>query len=312
MWELIINPLVTLIMWLYAVLGNDVVIAIAVLTVIIRMLTYPLILPQQRSAKRMQEFSPQLKKLQEKYKDDKEKLSQATMQFYRENGINPLGGCAPSIIQLLILSAMYATINYALAATPYQLVDVSQRILIPGLERVVPLQNIWLGVDLVKTPYPILQALSGSVPANSNPIWTLALPILVLATTWLQFKMTTPTTGSTDPNDQTAQMTRTLSTTMPLMFGFFSLSFSVGLSVYFIVSNLVGILQYTPQFKAFANRLFPERKPKPKDEKLVPSSVISSAKSGINMLDMPRTEKATVTSTKKTPKTSGKSYGKKK
>ena len=83
MWDIILNPFVTILAWLYAALNQDIVLAIVVLTVIIRILTFPLFAKQQESQKKMQQIQPQLKKLQEKYKGDKEKMSQAQMKLYR-------------------------------------------------------------------------------------------------------------------------------------------------------------------------------------------------------------------------------------
>jgi YidC/Oxa1 family membrane protein insertase len=254
MWDLIFNPLVTLLTWMYAIFGNNVVLAIVVLTVIIRVVTYPLTAQQQRSAKRMQEVQPELKKLQEKFKDDREKLAQAQMQLYKEAGINPLGGCFPLLIQFPILIGLYQAIYFALANTPFQMVDLSERLLIPELARLIPLENMWLGMDLTQPPTPPL-----------NPVYALALPALVMITTYIQFKVSMPQTQNADPNDQAAAMNRSMSTMMPLMFGFFALSFSVGLSVYFIVSNLLGIAQYSGPGKRLLERFFGDDKPKKKD-----------------------------------------------
>jgi len=253
MWDLILNPFVTVLTWLYSMLNNDIVLAIVVLTVIIRFATYPLLAKQQESAKKMQGLQPKLKKLQEKYKDDREKLSQAQMELYREHGVNPFGGCFPLLIQFPILIGLYQAINFALASTPYQLVDLSERLLIPGLDGLIPLQNTWLGMDLAQSPSPPL-----------NPWYALALPLLVMGTTYLQSKFSMPQApkpepgkdGKTSPADQATAMTRQMTTIMPIMFGFFALSFPVGLSIYFIVSNVVGIIQYSPQGKKVLGRLF--------------------------------------------------------
>lgn len=253
MWDLIINPFITVLTLLYDIFGNNIVLAIAVLTVMIRLATSPLMISQQKSAKAMQELQPELKKLQEKYKNDREKLAQAQMQMYKEYGINPLGGCLPLFIQLPILLALYQAIIHGLAGTPYQLIDLSGRLLLPGLDHLVPLNNMWIGMDLTLAP-------------TENPTYALMLPLMVMATTWLQSRLTIPTPPPSDGDggaNQAAQMTRTMTTIMPLMFGFFSLSFSVGLSIYFVVSNLVGIVQYTLMGRAEWGRLIgrvPEEK----------------------------------------------------
>ena len=266
MWDIILNPFVTILAWLYAALNQDIVLAIVVLTVIIRILTFPLFAKQQESQKKMQQIQPQLKKLQEKYKGDKEKMSQAQMKLYRENKVNPVGGCFPMLIQFPILIGLYQAIFFALAATPFQLVDLSERLLIPGLDSLIPLQRMW-------TPIPQLAALLPeldlTLAPTENPPYALALPLLVLVTTWGQQKLTMASTGQTpskkddddDDSDsgaggQAAGMMKSMTTIMPIMFGFFSLSFSVGLSVYFVTSNLIGVVQYSPQGKRLLSRVF--------------------------------------------------------
>lgn len=233
MWDLILNPFVTILTLLYSVLNRDIVLSIVVFTILVRVAILPLTAQQQRSAKSMQKLQPELKKLQEKYKNDREKLAQEQMALYKEHGVNPLGGCLPLLIQFPILIGLYQAIIFTLAATPFQLIDLSGRFLLPGLDSLVPLNNMWLGMDLTKPP-------------TVNPTWALALPLLVLVTTWLQSKLTVPAAPPSDdgqPN-QAQAMTQSMTTIMPLMFGFFSLSFSVGLSIYFVVSNVIGILQY--------------------------------------------------------------------
>lgn len=255
MWDFIINPMVTLLTLMYSILGNDIVVSIVVLTVIIRLLMYPLMARQQASAKKMQEMQPQLEKLKEKYKDDREKLAQAQMELYNEAGVNPLGGCLPSLLQFPIFIALYQAIFFALASTPFQLVDLSERLMIAGLDGLIPLQNVWLGMRLTEPPSPPL-----------NPAYALVLPVLVMATTWFQFKLSTAQSGmkqqkSEDgeekaPPNQAQAMSQSMGTIMPIMFGFISLSLSVGLSIYFITSSVVGIVQYSPIGKRFLDRVF--------------------------------------------------------
>ena len=81
MWDLILNPFITLLVLLYQLLGHNIVLAIIAFTVLIRLLTHPLTMQQQRSTKAMQEIQPKLQKLQEKYKGDREKLAQAQMDL---------------------------------------------------------------------------------------------------------------------------------------------------------------------------------------------------------------------------------------
>ncbi|MYE26786.1 MAG: YidC/Oxa1 family membrane protein insertase [Chloroflexi bacterium] len=267
MWDLILNPFVTILAWLYAALNQDIVLAIVVLTVIIRFLTYPLLAKQQESSRRMQQLQPQLKKLQEKYKNDKEKMSQAQMKLYRENKVNPVGGCFPMLIQFPILIGLYQAIFFALAATPFQLVDLSELLLIPGLDSLIPLQRMWTPIPQLAS---ILPELDLTLAPTENPHYSLILPLLVLITTWAQQKLTMMTTkqkSDKDDDDEDekprggqAQMMQSMTTIMPIMFGFFSMTFSVGLSVYFVTSNLIGIVQYSPQGRNVLDKLFRSKK----------------------------------------------------
>jgi YidC/Oxa1 family membrane protein insertase len=225
---IILRPMLNALLWLYSVLGGQFWLAIIIFTVIVRLLMTPLMLPQQRSAKKMQELQPQLQELQKKYGKDREKLSQEQMKLYREAGVNPVGGCLPMLLQFPIWIGLYQSIIQALGYLPVQLLSLSQNIY-PFLDRLwseVPLNRFFLGMDLSQTP----QILGGL---------TYALPILVAFTSWLQTKMTTP---STSGEGQAASMNQSMTLMMPLMFGFFSLNFSTGLSFYFIVSNVIGIV----------------------------------------------------------------------
>ena len=252
--DFILNPFVTLLTFLYSVFNHDMVLAIIVFTVLVRLLTFPLTAQQQRSSTAMQQLQPELKKLQDKYKNDREKLAQEQMRLYREYGINPLGGCLPLVIQFPIFIALYQAIIISLATTPLQLLNLSNRLLIPGLSSVIPLENIWLGMNLAVAPN--LGTISISNPLTLIPIVLIAL---VVVTTWLQFKVTTPPPAPASDDgkpNQAAAMSQSMGTIMPLMYGFFALSFSIGLSLYFIASNTIGIIQYAMMGKADFRRIF--------------------------------------------------------
>ncbi|MEJ2736586.1 MAG: YidC/Oxa1 family membrane protein insertase [Anaerolineae bacterium] len=227
----ILQPMLNALLGLYTLLGNQFWLAIVFFTVIVRVLMTPLMLPQQRSAKKMQELQPKLQAIQKKYGKDRERLSQEQMKLYREAGVNPMGGCLPMLIQFPIWIGLYQSIIQALGYQPLQLLNLSQNIygwmhVFLGIWSAVPLNRYFLGMDLALTPSQL-----GGL--------TYALPILVAFTSWLQSKMTTsPSTG----DGQAASMTQSMTLMMPLMFGFFSLNFSAGLSFYFIISNIIGIV----------------------------------------------------------------------
>jgi len=227
----ILRPMLNALLWLYSALGNQFWLAIIVFTILIRVVMTPLMLPQQRQAKKMQDLQPQLKELQKKYAKDREKLAQEQMKLYRENGASPLGGCLPTLVQFPIWIGLWQSINQALGHQPLQLLGLSQNMYGPLRQMIsadVPLNRFFLGMDLSVEP----SVLGGL---------TYLLPILVAFTMWLQSKMmATPAGVGADP--QSASMNQSMTVMMPLMFGFFSLNFSTGLSLYFVVSNIIGII----------------------------------------------------------------------
>ncbi|HQJ11317.1 MAG TPA: YidC/Oxa1 family membrane protein insertase, partial [Anaerolineae bacterium] len=187
MWDyLIVDPLTNLLLLFYQLLGNQTMLAVAALTLLVRLLLTPLTLSQQKMARKQQELQPRMKALQEKYKNDRERLAQEQMALYKELGINPLGGCLPMLIQLPLMFALYGAIIRALASTPIALLDLSAHIYrwIPGLSTLAPLNGRFLWMDLaVRDPFFIM-------------------PLLVMATTWYQQKLLTPATANADPQAQ--------------------------------------------------------------------------------------------------------------
>ncbi|MCS7463114.1 membrane protein insertase YidC [Paenibacillus doosanensis] len=105
-----VGPLAEVLDWFAAKLWEQYGLSILVVTVIIRLIILPLTLKQYKSSKRMQELQPELKKLKDKYKDDPKKQQEETMKLFQSNGVNPLAGCFPLIVQMPILIALYNAI----------------------------------------------------------------------------------------------------------------------------------------------------------------------------------------------------------
>lgn len=199
--------------------------AIILFTVTVRLLTFPLNMQQIKSSKAMQELQPQLKALQDKYKNDREKLAQEQMSLYREAGVNPLGGCLPMLVQMPIWFALYRA-----------LIQLSSEGLlnegffwIPSLAG--PVSSWGGGIDWL-WPFP---------PAVGwpNAIAYLIMPVLLVVSQLYTQKLMTP--PSTDP--QQAQM-QSVMKFMPLMFGYFALIVPSGLTLYWFTSNMLGVAQH--------------------------------------------------------------------
>jgi len=193
--------------------------AIILLTVTVRLILLPVSLRQLKSTKAMQSLQPKMQELQKKYGRNKQKLQQETMKLYKESGINPVGCMGPMLIQFPVWIALYQSIMRALATTPENLLDLSQRLYSwQAVSHALPLNNNFLWLDL----------------AGSGDFF---LAILVGGSMWVQQKMTTA--PSANPKQQsTAQSMQIM---MPFMFGAFVLMFPSGLAVFWLVSNLIGI-----------------------------------------------------------------------
>jgi len=105
-YNLLYQPLLNGLIFFYKIFGN-LGWAIVALTVLIRLLLIPLTLPSLRAASKIKEIAPELEKLKKKYRNDKQKFTQAQLEIYRRYKINPAAGCLPQIIQLIILIALY-------------------------------------------------------------------------------------------------------------------------------------------------------------------------------------------------------------
>ncbi len=102
------QPIYNLLVFLYdAIPGGDFGIAIIVATILLKLALFPLSQKQIESQRKMQEIQPKIKELQKKHAGDREQQSRAMMEFYKENKINPLSGCLPLVLQLVVLIAIY-------------------------------------------------------------------------------------------------------------------------------------------------------------------------------------------------------------
>jgi YidC/Oxa1 family membrane protein insertase len=109
-WQYLLNAFGWCLAQIYSIVPNY-ALAIIILTVLIRLVLLPFGFKQIKSMQHMQALQPELKQLQKKYKNNKQKLQEEQMQLYREAGVNPLGGCLPLLLTLPFLFAMYAVIR---------------------------------------------------------------------------------------------------------------------------------------------------------------------------------------------------------
>jgi YidC/Oxa1 family membrane protein insertase len=200
--------------------------AIILFTLIVKVVTFPLTLSQMRGMQAQKELQPKIQELQKKYGKDREKLSQEQMKLYREAGVNPLSGCLPLLIQMPILFGLYA----ALVAIGPSLHNAS---------------FFWIP-DLGFPSYT--QGMAWLTESFTNGDWYtliayLILPILLMVSQFIMQKWMTPMPQSNDADNPTAGMTKQLTYMMTFMFGFFTLQVPAGLTLYWVTSNALQMLQ---------------------------------------------------------------------
>jgi YidC/Oxa1 family membrane protein insertase len=229
-------------------------VAIILFTILIKVLTWPLNGAQLKSAKAMQDLQndKDWQAIQKKYAKDKEKLAQEQMRVYKEKGINPFSSCLPTLIQLPVIFALYQSITRSLSSTPLALLQLTRSIgSFLNVSTLIPLNSRFLWMDLGRPEGILIPGMNISFLPNGLP----TLAIVVALTTYVQTKLTTP--PATNPNDQSAAMSGMMSIYMPLLLGWFALTFPSGLAVYFITSNLLGIAQYAMMGRANWRNLLP-------------------------------------------------------
>ncbi len=233
MWNtIILEPMINSLLFIYSLLGENFGWAIIVFTALVRLITLPLTIQQMRSTMVMQEIqgSDRYKKMQEKYKKDKQKLSEEQMKLFKDVGYNPMSGCVGLIIQFPIIIGLYQAVIRTLAATPVQLFDLSKLLYPFTPASLIPVNPQFLWMNLGQPERLVLDFLPFAIPV---------LTILVVITTYLQTKLTTPAS----PDAQSQTMTKMMGLYMPLLLGYFAYSLASGLALYFFTSNLLGILQ---------------------------------------------------------------------
>ncbi len=209
-------------------------VAIVLLTAAVRLAMVPLTIKQMRSMQQMQKLQPEIKRLQAKYKGDRQKLGEEMTKLYREQQVNPLGGCLPLLLQFPIFIALYQVFiacGRTLAGGGCASGFVGVRYLPEGsaLRRALINQQAgFLGMDLGDAPTAALRA-DGLLVAL--PYFLLV--VLMAITTWYQQKQV----AATQSGPQAAQM-QMLGKIMPVMLAAFSISLPAGVSVYWVASNL--------------------------------------------------------------------------
>jgi len=262
MWEsLIIEPFINALLFIYDLIGENFGLAIILFTVIIKLITWPLMSKQIKSSKALQEMQsdPDWIAIQTKYKNDKDKLAQEQMKFYQENGISPFASCLPTLIQFPVIIGLYQSIIQTMGNAPLQMLNLIPKIspwltnvfsFIPGLKEplsLLPLnsQSLWMNIGQPERVF--IPGISFGIPL---------LAIIVAATSFIQTKLIASPTGDAQAN----QMSGMMNIYMPLLMGWFAYSLASGLALYFLASNLFSIIQYAILGRVNIKNLLPGKK----------------------------------------------------
>jgi YidC/Oxa1 family membrane protein insertase len=228
-WEtFVVWPLANILIWLNGILlGWGIPYhwgwAIILFTLMVKLLTFPLNLTQIRGMQAQKELQPRLQELQKKFGKDRERLAQEQMKLYQEAGVNPLSGCLPLLIQMPILFGLYA----ALVAIGPFLINAS---------------FFWIP-DLAFPSYAIGMAWipeAWQAGDYATLVAYLILPVLLVVTQFVMQKWMTPTpTGDSSQ----AALTQNMTLIMTFFFGWFTLQVPAGLTLYWVTSNVLQMLQ---------------------------------------------------------------------
>ncbi len=207
-------------------------VAIVVLTIIIKVVLAPLFQLQlvlsRRAMLEQRKVQPELAELRKKYKGDAQKLQAATMELYKQHGVNPfssLTGCLPALLQFPILTALYYLFRQAATSDQFR---HAHFLFVPDLNA-YPSQHAALSLGIVAIP----------------TLQFLIIPLLAAGTTFVQSRMMQPPPNplATEQEQQTQQMQKSMQVMMPLMIAYFAIVTPAGLGLYWFISNCVAIIQ---------------------------------------------------------------------
>ena len=217
-------------------LVNDYGVAIILLTVAIRVILLPLTIKQTKSMYELQRIQPKIKELQDKHKNNQEKLQEETLKFYQENKVNPFGGCLPMLLQMPIFFALFRMLGTA-GETPGLF---PQHIQTLSDSAAAAASRFWIII-------PDITMSAGQVYKGDGLV--AAIPYIVFV---LLFGVSTLVPQLLQPGAQAQQ--KQMSYMMAAMMLFFGWSVSAGVVLYWVTQGLLGVIQQLVQTKLYKVR----------------------------------------------------------
>ncbi len=214
---------------IYSVVGN-LGVSIVVMTVLIRSILIPLVLPSLKARKKMNKVKPELDKLKKKYKGDKKGLQQAQMELYQKYNINPLSGCLPQIVNIIVLLGLYRALNTFL--------ENGQ---VDGM--VVEPQFLWLNLTQPDSTY-ILPVLTGLVQLVLSLMISPGGEVRdIVPNESKSEKVKQENKEEEDMAEMAQSMQQQMIFIMPVMTAFIATRLPSGLAVYWVTTSLFSIVQ---------------------------------------------------------------------
>lgn len=230
--------------------------AIIGLTVLIRLILYPFMAAQMKASKKMQDLHPHMNALKERHKGDNKRIQEETMKLYKEHGINPAAGCLPLLIQLPLLIALYTVLAHVVALPAAEALKyINGIVYFDSLKLTAVWNTTFFGIPLGQHPSQLLATMP----------FILLIPLITAALQFVQSKMMMPMVdtkavvvskkkgksssakASVDKPDMASDFAKTFQTQslyiFPIMLGYLSYSFPIGLSLYWNTFTLFGIMQ---------------------------------------------------------------------
>ena len=211
-------PIYNLLMYLVAVLpGNNLVLAIIAVTIILRLILLPSSFKASKSTIELQKLTPLINEMRKKYKDDQAKQSQEMMKIYKDHKVSPFGSCLPTIIQLVVLLVFYRVLMIGFNSDHFNL-------LYSFIPRPESINLFFFGIDV------------------SRPdLWI--LPILAGALQFVQSKMIPTPPVEPGKNDPSAMMTKQMVYFFPVITIVIARSLPAGLAIYWVITSIFMIAQ---------------------------------------------------------------------
>lgn len=243
--------------WIIRIIYNhtNYFISILLFTILTKLILLPLYISQIKSTEEMNKIGPMAKKIQDKYKNDKNKQAEELTKLYAEHKVNPIGGCLPALIQIPLIFAMFYIVKqpltYVINMPQEQIIEYTKQYL--GREEVSEKEarayeinvaneyglidmNVGKYINLGKAPQDVFNKDDSK---KSHPI-ALVVPILSVVFSIISIKISQKNSNMTE---EQMEMQKSMNIMMPLLSASISYSMPLALGIYWLMGSILGILQ---------------------------------------------------------------------